>query len=155
MNTSRFFPRSWLINGFVTRLARLVSLVDKELLTLPERLSSPLGSCYSIFCFICMFCRSLFFTLYLFFTIVLSVLRYTDSDYPFGIFKFFEKFYGRHHDLGYRYRVPVSKWPRICSVCRNHNPFFSSFMTYHRVCNKSNTTAVTSLAGTPEFTPNF
>ena len=46
---------------------------------------------YSIFTFICMFCRSLFFLLYIFFcTIVLSVLlRFTDSDYPFGIFKLF------------------------------------------------------------------
>jgi hypothetical protein len=23
------------------------------------------------------------------------------------------------------------KWPRICSVCHNHNPVLSSFMTYH------------------------
>jgi hypothetical protein len=38
-----------------------------------------------------MFCRSLFVLLYFFpLAIVLSVLlRYTDSDYPFGIFKFF------------------------------------------------------------------
>ena len=67
------------------------------------------GSCYSIFSFICMFSRSLFDLLPFFFwplcclsffdirilitsfwyllAIVLSVLlRYTDSDYPFGIF---------------------------------------------------------------------
>jgi hypothetical protein len=39
----------------------------------------------------CMFCRSLFVPLYLFLlAIVLSVLlRYTDSDFPFGIFKLF------------------------------------------------------------------
>ena len=48
------------------------------------------GSCYSIFRFMCMFCRSLFVLLYFFLAIVLSVLlRYTDSDYPFGIFKLF------------------------------------------------------------------
>ena len=49
------------------------------------------GSCYSIFRFICMFCRSLFVLLYFFLlTIVLPVLlRYADSDYPFGIFKLF------------------------------------------------------------------
>jgi hypothetical protein len=36
--------------------------------------------CYSIFSFMCMFCRSLFVLL----AIVLSVLlQYTDSDYPF------------------------------------------------------------------------
>ena len=32
------------------------------------------------------------------------------------------------------------KWPRICSVCRNYNPVLSLFKTYHRVCNKRNTT---------------
>jgi len=45
----------------------------------------------SIFSFICMFCRSLFVLLSFFLlAIVLSVLlRYTDSDYLFGIFKLF------------------------------------------------------------------
>ena len=41
--------------GFVTRFTRRVSLVEQELLTLPEW-----GSCHSIFSFMCMFCRSLF-----------------------------------------------------------------------------------------------
>jgi len=35
-----------------------------------------------------------------------------------------------------------------CSVCRIHNMVISSFMTYYRVCNKSNTTGVTSGTGT-------
>jgi len=66
------------------------------------------------------------------------------------------KFYYRHHDLVKRY-----KWPRICSVCSNHNPVLSSFMTYHRICHKSNTMNVTLREGTayppgaPEFTPVF
>ena len=48
------------------------------------------GSCYSIFCFMCMFCRSLFVLLSFFLlVIVLSVFRFTDSDYPFGIFELF------------------------------------------------------------------
>jgi hypothetical protein len=37
----QFFPHSWLITGFVTRLTRRVSLVEQELLALPEHLSSP------------------------------------------------------------------------------------------------------------------
>ena len=41
VNTSRSFPHSRLITGFVTRLTRRVSLVEQELLTLPEHLSSP------------------------------------------------------------------------------------------------------------------
>ena len=40
------------------------------------------------------------------------------------------------------------KWPRICSTCRKHFPVLFSFMTYHRACNESNTTSVTSGAWT-------
>jgi hypothetical protein len=36
------------------------------------------------------------------------------------------------------------KRSRKYAVCRNHNLFFSSFMSYHQVCNKSNTTCATS-----------
>ena len=41
--------------------------------------------------------------------------------------------------------------------CRNHNPLLSSFMTYHRVCNKSNTTGETCGAGTdyPSVAPEI
>ena len=39
--TSQSFPHSWLITGFVTRLTRRVPLVEQELLTFPEHLSSP------------------------------------------------------------------------------------------------------------------
>ena len=35
------FPHSRLITGFVTRVIRRVPLVEQELLTLPEHLSSP------------------------------------------------------------------------------------------------------------------
>jgi hypothetical protein len=41
VNTFRSFPHSRLITGFVTRLTRRVPLVEQELLTLPEHLSSP------------------------------------------------------------------------------------------------------------------
>ena len=41
-NTSRSSPHSQLITGFVTRLTWRVSLVDQELLTLPEHMSSSL-----------------------------------------------------------------------------------------------------------------
>ena len=41
ISTSRSFPRSWLITGFVTRLTRRVSLVEQELATLSEHTSSP------------------------------------------------------------------------------------------------------------------
>jgi hypothetical protein len=72
----------------LTRLTRWVPLVEQELLTLPEHVgSSPAfywGSCYSIFSLMC----TLFVLLSFFLAIRLSVLlRYTDSDFPFGIFK--------------------------------------------------------------------
>jgi len=35
------------------------------------------------------------------------------------------------------------QWPRICYVCRNHNPVLTSFMTYHRVYSKSYATGAT------------
>jgi len=41
VDTSRSFPHSWLITGLVTRLTRRVSLVEQELPTLPEHVSSP------------------------------------------------------------------------------------------------------------------
>lgn len=41
------------------------------------------------------------------------------------------------------------KLPRICFVCRNDNPVFSSFMTYHRIYNKINTTRTPRGAGCP------
>ena len=36
----------------------------------------------------------------------------------------------------------------MCYICRNHNVILSSFVTYHRDCNKSNTTGFTCGAGT-------
>ena len=58
-------------------------------------------------------------------------------------------------------RVTRHKYPRVCSTCCKHFPVLSSFMTYHRVCDKINTTGATSGAGianpsgAPEFTPGF
>ena len=40
INTFRSFPHSWIITGFLSRLTRRVSLVEEELLTFPEHLSS-------------------------------------------------------------------------------------------------------------------
>jgi hypothetical protein len=39
-------------------------------------------------------------------------------------------------------------WPWVCSICRNHNPVLSLFITYYSVCNKSNTMCTTSVTGT-------
>ena len=66
-------------------------LVEQELLTLPEHLSSPPGFrvTRSLVLCVCFVNRCLSFVLFIL-AIVLSVLlRYTDSDCPFGIFKLF------------------------------------------------------------------
>ena len=73
VNTSRAFLHSWLVTGFVTRSARRTSLVEHELFTLPEHLSSPpvisgiRVTRSLLISFIFMFCRSLFIILYFFF----------------------------------------------------------------------------------------
>ena len=57
--------------------------------------------------------------------------------------------------------LTVTKKTQICSVCRNYNPVLSSFMVYHRDCNKSSTTHATYGAwaaypsGTHELSPSF
>ena len=62
------------------------------------------------------------------------------------------------HDLANRYGTSVSQ---ICSTFHKYFPVFSSFMTYHRISNNSNTTGATNGAGTaypsgaPEFIPSF
>ena len=74
VNTFRSFPHAWLITDLLTRLTRRVAVVEQELLTIPEDMSSSPGfwrcSCKFIFSFMCMFCRSLFFILYFFFSLL-------------------------------------------------------------------------------------
>ena len=66
--------------------------MEQELLTLQSTCVHPrfqLGSCCSIFSSL-VFCRSLFVLLSFFcLAIVLSLLQFTASAYPFGIFKLF------------------------------------------------------------------
>jgi hypothetical protein len=93
-NTSRSFPHSWLITGFVTRLTRRVPLVEQELLTLPEhQSSSPVFSVVrvtrSLVLCVCFVDHYLSFVLFLLIIVFSVLLRHTDSDYPFGIFKLF------------------------------------------------------------------
>ena len=100
VSTSRSFPHSWPITWFVTRVTRWVPLVEQVLLTLPGDMSSPPGFSgvrvtWSLVVYVCFVYRCLSFSTFFFFlAIVLSVLpRYTDYDYPFGIFKLFGLFH--------------------------------------------------------------
>ena len=79
---------------YATRVTWRVPLVEQELLTLPEHLSSHLvfyeGTCFWIFSFLF---NALYIIVYPFVRFlwanVLSIrLWFTDSDYPFGIFNF-------------------------------------------------------------------
>ena len=78
-------------SSFMTyhRVTRQLPQMEQKLLSIPEHMSSPpvlSWVCVTRSLVLCvMFCRSLFVLL----TIVLSVLRFTDSDYLFGIFKLF------------------------------------------------------------------
>ena len=44
------------------------------------------------------------------------------------------KLYDKRDDFNFPfiYSRNDHNWPRICSVCRNHNPALPSFVTYHR-----------------------
>jgi hypothetical protein len=117
--SQRTVPHSWLFTGFVSRVTRRLPLEGQELLTHPEYLSSP--PVFSgvrvtrslLFCV--MFCW-LLFVLFIF-TIVLSVLRFTDSYYPFGIFKlFFQQYWLPTGDL-FIYPFFISFASRIGSEC--------------------------------------
>ena len=93
-------------------VTRRLSHVKQELLTLSEHMSS--SSIFSrvrvaqslVFCVV--FCRSLFCSFVIFlFAITLSVLlRFTDSVYPFGIFKLFLSFC--HFSFGHCVVCPSS-----------------------------------------------
>jgi hypothetical protein len=72
-NTLFMYIRMYSISGMLTTATRRVPLADKDFPNVPKRLNSPpppfflSDSCYSIFSFMCMFCRSLFVLLYFFF----------------------------------------------------------------------------------------
>jgi hypothetical protein len=91
LDTSRSFPHSWFITGFVTILIRRVSLVEQELLILPKHLSSPsvlseVRVTQSLVLCVSFVDRCLFFCTFSFGHCFVSSSWYSDSDYLFGIF---------------------------------------------------------------------
>jgi hypothetical protein len=106
VNTSRSFPHSRLITGFVTRLTRRVPLGEQELLTLPEYLSSPKP--YS---------EEEQTTQWPKEKVQKDKQRTTKHTYKtknrvtrtVKLKSSFRKFYGRHHDLVDRYGISVSQ----------------------------------------------
>ena len=103
----------WKYFDLIQRSAWRVSLVEPELLTLPVHYW---GSCCSIFSFCVVFCGSLFVPM----AIVLYVLRFTDSDYPFGIFKLFLQ--RNKVEVSYFYEISTFPWNchnQECSDCKS------------------------------------
>ena len=86
VSTSRSFPHSRLITGFVTRLTRRVPLVEQKLLALPEHMSSPpvfsgVHVIRSLVLYICFVDRSLSFCTFSFGHCVVC----SSSIYGFGL----------------------------------------------------------------------
>ncbi len=89
------FPHSWLITGFSTRVPRLVTLVEQELLTFTEHSSLPgllvrfvllnLVNCISLFVFLSLshlaIAISIFFLIYGFWLLVWYRLHAAVLDY--------------------------------------------------------------------------
>ena len=94
VSTSQSFPHSWLITGFLTRVTRSVPLSGAG--TAHPSVVYEFTTGFSgirvawILVFYVVFCSVVCLFVLFLLDIVLSVLfRFTDSDYPFGIFKLF------------------------------------------------------------------
>ena len=106
VNTSRSFPHSWLITDFVTRLTRWVSLVEQELFTHSEHLSSPpvfsrVRVTRSLVLYVCFVDRCLSFCTFSFGHCVVC----SSSIYWFWL------------PLWYLQTLFASSFPRICIPC--------------------------------------
>jgi phosphate starvation-inducible membrane PsiE len=108
--------------------------------SLEEFMMSEILFFFLFFCIICMVVLLWLFEYWLstffpsFITIIMCIYLCTHSD---------------THTLTYSYAY-------LCLGC-NHNPVFPSFMTYHQLCNTSNTTGTGTInpSGVPDYTPGF
>ena len=57
----------------------------------------------------------------------------------------FRTFYGGHVTWLTVTNICIWQWPRICSLCRNHNLTLSSFVTNHHIFHKTNVVKLVSL----------
>ena len=140
IDISRSFPHSWLITGFVTRVPRRVPLVVQELLNLTEHLRSPpvfsgVRVTRSLVLYVCFVDCCLSFCTFFLLAIVLSVLRYTDSEYRFGIFKLFLSYNLRYFHLAFvlfvLLRITNSDYPFGIFKLFIHSSFSSSLFHIH------------------------
>ena len=95
--TSRWLWRNDGYGSNIYSYIREPTITPNSLLLLRNSCRFQWSLCYSIFSFMCMFCRPLF--VFFLLAIVLSVLWFTDSDYPLVIFKLFLSFSCKEHDI--------------------------------------------------------
>ena len=143
----------------VTRLTRRVSLVEQQLLTLPDNLSShPVFSevrvTRSLVLCVCFVDRCLSFCTFYFDHCVVC----SSSIYGFWLSLWYLQTLLSHSLPRLDYGLSASqkkRWPRLSYVCRNEKTpqqILGSLMTCHRVCNNNKPTGVTSRAET--FSPS-
>ena len=92
VNTYQSFPHSRLITGFVTRLTRRVPLVEQDLLTLPEHISSPpvftgVRVTLSLVLYVCFLDRCLFFCTFFGHVVYLNLIKIEIITCDYQIFK--------------------------------------------------------------------
>jgi hypothetical protein len=111
VKTSRSFPHSRLITGFLTRLTRRVPLVEQELRTLPEHLSSPpvfsgVRVTWSLVVYVCFVDRCLSFCTFSFGHCVVC----SSSIYEFWLLLWYlQTLFAWANDF-------TKKWERLC-IC--------------------------------------
>ena len=97
-----------------------MSLVEQELLTLPEHMSSPpvfSGVRVTRSLVLCVCFVNCPFVLFLLAIVLFVLLRYADSNYPFGIFKlFFNNFRNSYKYLKKKYFDQFVKFNTIFDV---------------------------------------
>jgi hypothetical protein len=125
VSTIRSFPHSWLIISFVTRVTHRCHMWSRNRVHLWSTRVHPCGVCVArslVFCL--MSCKSLFALFsFLLANVLFVLLRFTSSDYPYGIFKLFslDTILEQYHQ-----RIIISKFGQIGPVvlqkqrCRSH-----------------------------------
>jgi len=120
VNTSRSFPHSRLITGFVTRLTRQVPLVEQELLTLPEHLSSsPVFSgdrvTRSLVLYVCFVDRCLSFCTFSFGHCVVCSSLIFGFWLPLWYFQTLQIFVSHLRKISYRHFFKIYQPDRPCN----------------------------------------
>ena len=118
----------------LTRVTRRMSLVEQELLTLTEHLnSSPVFSGVRVvrsFVFCVVYIVVCSFVLFLLVIVLSVILRFTDSDYPFGILQLFSLFRSIWIHLRFWWGSCCSVVSFLCNVMSTTDSLLSSWSLF-------------------------